>query len=180
MIELAGVAVDGDDRPRAREAGSGDHLEPDAAAADHAAGRTDSHAGAVDGADPGDHAAAEQRRLPQRQRRRERHDPARRHDRILREAGDHQPVLEHLAAGAVKSRGTVHQEALEPVAARRLAQRPAARAARAAGAAGRDEAERDVVAGRDATGAVADRLDHPRALVAEDHRPAPVAEASVR
>ena len=82
-LELALVGVDGDDRPGAGELRARDHLEPDAAAADHAHARADAQAGPVDRSDPGDDAAAEQRGLPQRDRRRQRHRARRRHDREL-------------------------------------------------------------------------------------------------
>src|SRR5439155_2760217 len=46
-------------------------------------------------------------------------------------------------------------------------------------AAGGDDAEADGVSRRDVRHAVTDRFDHTRALVAEHHRPAAVAEGSV-
>ena len=67
MLELVPAPVDGDDRRRARQPRAGDHLQADAAAADHAhLGRRSDAGGVGDGADPGHHAAAQQRRLPQR------------------------------------------------------------------------------------------------------------------
>ena len=75
-LELRRLAVDGDDRRRPGQPCAGDHLQPDAAAADHADALADPHAGGVDGADPGDDATAEQRGLPQRELARDRHGAA--------------------------------------------------------------------------------------------------------
>ncbi len=64
-LELGGVAVDRDDRRGAGEPRPGDHLQANAAAADHADTLADADArGVRDRADPGHHAAPQQRRLP--------------------------------------------------------------------------------------------------------------------
>ena len=67
-LELVLVGVDRDDDPGTGQPRARDHLKTDAAAPDHADAGADAHAGAVDGADPGHDAAAEQRGLPQRNR----------------------------------------------------------------------------------------------------------------
>ena len=66
-LEHRRIAVDGDDRARAREHEAGDDLLPDAAAADHRGPLADARPRDVaHGADAGHRAAAEQRGLPQR------------------------------------------------------------------------------------------------------------------
>ena len=133
------------------------------------------------GADPGHHPAPEQRRLPQRQPGRDRHGARGRDDAALGEAGDEVEVLDRRPVGEPQPRAC--RRAACPAhacAARRLAEVEAPGRAGAARAARRDEAERDAVAGRDAVDAVADRLDHARALVPEHHRPAPGARARRR
>jgi hypothetical protein len=69
-LELLNLGVDRHDHPGAGEARPCDDLKTDAPAPDHAHALADSHAGPVNRSDPRDDAAAEQRGLPQRDRRR--------------------------------------------------------------------------------------------------------------
>ena len=178
-LEHRGVAVDGDDRARAREHEAGDDLLPDAAAADHRGALADARPRHVaHRADARDRAAAEQGGLPQRHGRRQRHDAGGRHDGALGEARDGEAVLQRRAVRQREPRGAVHQRAAEARVAGRAAERRPARAAGAARAARGDHAEDDAVARRDVHDALADGLDRPGALVPEHHRPAALAEAA--
>ena len=91
---LRRVALDSDHAAGAGEPGGRHELQPDAAAADDADGLADRHAGGVaHRADRGHHAAAEQRSLPQRQRRGHADDRCGRHHAALGEARDAVEVL---------------------------------------------------------------------------------------
>ena len=164
----------------AGEPRAGDDLEPDPTAADHRHGVAGLHAGDVaDGADTRDHAAAEQRRLPQRKLARDRDRAARRDDGVLGEAGRPEAVLEHRPVREVQPARPVHQHPPRAVLTDDDAEVRLAGEAEAAGAAGRDEAERDMIPGRDVRHPLADRLDDTRTLVAHDGRPEPVAQLAV-
>ena len=157
---------------RAGEPSAGDDLLPDAAAADHAhrSRRAATPRGVAHRADARDHAAAEQRGLPQRHlggsgTRAAPPDHAAR--RSTRPCG-------RAAAAAVREReprGAVHQRA-GPRRRPGRRGRPPGRGRRGTRRT-RDQAESDAVARRDAHRRPRRRLDRPRALVAEHHRPAP-------
>ena len=140
-------AVDGDDLRRAGEPRGRDHLQADAAAADHAHALADPHPGGVaHGAEAGHDAAAQQRGLPQRDLARDRDHAAGRDDGVLGEAGD----ARARAGGPCRRRCAAASS--RPAACRRttgagrLAQRPPAGSAGAALSARGHEAEHDVVA----------------------------------
>ncbi len=158
---LAGVGVDRDDRQRAGDARALDHVEPDAAGADH-----DDALAAVDlgpvqyGSDPGQHPAADQGGRGQGQ------------------VGGDLHRLHGLDQGPF-GEGRVGRELVErlPTARERLPRHPDRLAAhrgpapvalRARAAAGQ-RGQGHVVARRDVVHARADRLHHARALVPEHH-----------
>ena len=181
VLELLRPAVDRDDRRRAGQPRSGNHVEADAAAADHADPFADPHpGGAGDRSDARHHPAAQQRRLPERDVGRDRNRTTRGNHRELCEAGHHQRMLEHGAVGRVQARAPLQQQARGAVAGRRSAQRPVSRAARLTDTARRHEAKRDVIARSESVDVLSDRLDDARSLVAEHHRPAAGPEPAVR
>ena len=83
------------------------------------------------------------------------------------------------AVGEVQPGRAVEHRPRPRVRPRDLAEVEAARRARRARPARRNEAERDRVAGHDGVDPGPDRLDDARALVAEDRRPAAVAQVAV-
>lgn len=177
-LELLGNAVDRDDEVRPREAGAGDHLQPDSAAPDDGDRFCGLYAGDVTHrAHPGDDAASEESCMPQRQLLRDRYRAAHHHDRVLCEARGSQTVLERRPVREPETARPVHQHAPSAVLRDELAQIRLACDAVAARATCGDEAERDTVAGLDV---LTDLFDHACAFVSEDDRPVPVPELAVR
>ena len=180
-LELRRIEVDGDDRLGAGETERRDDLQSDTAAADHGSRLTRPNPrGIAYRAERRHDAAAEQRRLPQRELARERHRSRGRHDRAFGEAGSHECVLERRAVRQREPRRSVHEDAEWAVLAGREAEVEAACAALLAHAARRHDAEADVIARCDVRHRRAYCFDHSRALVPHDHRPAPAAELAVR
>ena len=180
VLELVVAAVDGDDLRRAREPRGGDHLQADAATADHAHALADPHPGRVaHGAEAGHDATAQQRGLPERDLVRDLDRATGRDDGVLGEARDPEPVLEDGAVGGAQPGAPVEQRAGERPRAGDLAERPPAGAAGAALSACGHEAEHDMVPDDEARDVLADGLDDARPLVAEDDRPAAVAQRPV-
>ena len=140
---------------------------------------TRTRGGVGDGAEAGDHAAAEQRRLPQGYVGRDGNGGGGGHDRILGKAGDGQAVLQDGAVAGAQPRGAVGQIAGDRLAPDRLAQGAPSRPARRAHPARRNHGEHHVVARCDSGDSVADGLHDAGALVAQHHRPAAGAEAAV-
>ena len=160
-LELALVQVERVDLGGTRDSCALNHREPDRAAADHAHAGALPHGGGVQhGADAGCDRAPDQAGLLRGQLRRQRHEGRTVHDR----AGAERPGWE--SAGHLSAVGEPHPRTgarRSPAEMTRPAGAPGALAAR------RAPADDDVIARPDPFDALADGLDHPRALVADQN-----------
>ena len=175
--QLVVVQIDGDEAACADQLRGEQRVQPDAAEADHRDGGARLHPGGVDHrADAGQHGAAEQRGLLERQRG---VDPDRRVARdhgALGEGRDPDMMVDRRAVEVQPPRAR-EQRPLAVGDGARLAQRRPPGAARQAMAAARHEHQDDVVALGEIAHARAERLDHACGFVTQHHRqrPRPVA-----
>ena len=163
--------VDGDDLARPGGDGTQQRAQADAAQADHRHRGAGLHPCGVDHrAHAGEHGAAEQRRLVERQLGVDLDQRVARHRGVLGKAGDAQVMLHRRAVGPVQPARAREQRACAVRGRARLAQGRPALGAGAAMAAGRHEHADHMIAAGEVGDARPDLLDDAGRLVPERHR----------